>query len=870
MAMAGLSFLYPWVLAGLAALPLLWLLLRVTPPAPRLIRFPPARFLADILPEESTPRHTPWWILLMRILAAALIILALAQPVLNRAQDLPGTGPIHVLIDNGWASSQTWPAQISTAADIIARAGRQDRNLYIHALASEIGLQAAPDALTATQARAILDGLRPHPWPIDCTGLRIEPEGQVFFLSSGIEGSDCAPLLRTQKNAIFMTPGRDRLPLLLRPDTALPTGGVSHTVLIDTPPGSMPGIPVTVTVNAANGRILDSQDVTTGATKTSVSFSLPAPLRSQAASIRIAGRRSAGAVLILDSSHQRKTVGIAAPPGSEDSAPLTEAAHYIRQALEPTADIIAGSVADLLNKKPPVIILPDIGALPPADLHSLDAWVKDGGLLLRFAGPAMTKADNFLTPVPLRSGSRVLEGSMTWDKAAGLAPFPDHSPFAGLSLSDAITVKRQILADPVEGIENMTWAALSDGTPLITARSEGRGLLVLFHTTATPEWSSLALSGLFVKMLERTIGLAGQPAETIQSAGLFQPVSVLDGYGAAVNPPPDLKPVPVDELAKATPSAQTPPGLYGRAGETVALNMGERLPSLRAPESGGASVINYGADAAERHFMPLLLTVAGIIWAADWLVMMALGGGLFLNRYGRIAGLVFLFFMGLPSLAAQADDAALAGSFHLAYVRTGLSSIDMMTAQGLESVAQTLTRRTSIEPGGVVAVDPARDELSFFPLIYWPVSTQSAPPDDEMLRHVQSYLDHGGTILFDTGGRTGADESLRTITSGLNIPPLIQISDNHVLKKSFYLLKDFPSGFGGSFWVEQKSLNGRDGVSSVMIADQDWGQLWASQTGGRSPELAQRFGVNLVMYALTGNYKADQVHVPYILERLGQ
>ena len=41
-------------------------------------------------------------------------------------------------------------------------------------------------------------------------------------------------------------------------------------------------------------------------------------------------------------------------------------------------------------------------------------------------------------------------------------------------------------------------------------------------------------------------------------------------------------------------------------------------------------------------------------------------------------------------------------------------------------------------------------------------------------------------------------------------------------------------------------------------------------TGERQREVAFRFGVNLIMYVLTGNYKSDQVHVPALLERLGQ
>ena len=95
---------------------------------------------------------------------------------------------------------------------------------------------------------------------------------------------------------------------------------------------------------------------------------------------------------------------------------------------------------------------------------------------------------------------------------------------------------------------------------------------------------------------------------------------------------------------------------------------------------------------------------------------------------------------------------------------------------------------------------------------------------------------------------------------------------DHVLTKTFYLLTDLHDALGHStVWVEEQSATGRDGVSSVIIDNRDWAGIWSGMTGTtRQQELAQRFGVNLMLYALTGNYKSDQVHLPFILERLGQ
>jgi hypothetical protein len=137
----------------------------------------------------------------------------------------------------------------------------------------------------------------------------------------------------------------------------------------------------------------------------------------------------------------------------------------------------------------------------------------------------------------------------------------------------------------------------------------------------------------------------------------------------------------------------------------------------------------------------------------------------------------------------------------------------------------------------------------------------------------------GGTILFDTRGR---DADLGELARQLDLPPLVPVDDNHVLKRSYYLLTDLPGRWSGRpVWVEPLADTINDGVSTVVAGSQDWAGAWAVDAarrpllpvapgGERQREMAYRFGVNLVMYVLTGNYKADQVHLPTIMERLGQ
>jgi hypothetical protein len=136
-------------------------------------------------------------------------------------------------------------------------------------------------------------------------------------------------------------------------------------------------------------------------------------------------------------------------------------------------------------------------------------------------------------------------------------------------------------------------------------------------------------------------------------------------------------------------------------------------------------------------------------------------------------------------------------------------------------------------------------------------------------------------------------QTLRAILSSLDIPELEPVPREHVLTKTFYLLKEFPGRFNsGQLWVEalpasnddepaSRPARAGDGVSSIIITSNDFAGAWAMRQDGqamlplvsaepRQREFAFRAGVNIVIYTLTGNYKADQVHVPALLERLGQ
>src|SRR5271169_5224000 len=901
LALGSLAFASPWLLVALAALPIIWWLLRVTPPAPRRIAFPAIRLLLGLAPREETPAHTPLWLILLRMALTALVIVATAHPLLNPQARLASTGPILVIVDDGWAAARDWPARQSALADLLAEAEREDRQVVLLAPAPPVTNEPAPLApIRAADARAAVQALQPKPWPVDrqaalarLEALSLADATSAFWLSDGVadgESQALAAYLAERGNLHYLAAEPSQAPLLLiAGDTQANDLGVRLRSL----PAPAPRL-LQVRATAEDGRLLARQAATIepGAKGVEVRLPMPSELRNRAARIEIEGDQSAGSVLLVDERWRRRPVGIAAATNA-GGQPLLSENYYLERALGPFTEIRRGRPTDLLKRELAVLIFSDVGPDSPAEEAAVVKWIEAGGLLLRFAGPHLAEQADELLPVRLRRGGRTIGGALSWEQPARLAPFALDSPFAGLAVPADVTVSRQVLAEPDLDLAAKTWARLADGTPLVTAEKRGQGWIVLFHTTANADWSNLALSGLFVEMLRRTVTMSQGVATASEEA--LPPIETLDGFGRLQRAPPTARPISGKEVASAIASPQHPPGFYGTTDAKRALNLSAGITELKPIESLPPGTTRESFPSGrEIDLRPPLLTAALLLALADLLIAFALRG-LLRRRPAQLAAAFLLAVLGAAS-AAHADDAFVVqatSELRLAYVRTGNDQVDTVSRAGLVGLTATLNRRTAVETADPLAVDIERDELIFFPLLYWPVVSDQAPPSSAAVERINRYLETGGTILFDTrdgdnqtpgsfGGAALSAQRLRRLVGAIKIPTLVPIPPDHVLTKSFYLLHEFPGRWNmGSLWVEPVEDRVNDGVSSVVVGANDWAAAWAVDGQGRPAyavvpgsegqrEMAMRFGVNLVMYVLTGNYKSDQVHVPAILERLGQ
>ncbi|WP_210384889.1 DUF4159 domain-containing protein [Bradyrhizobium neotropicale] len=928
-----LSFAEPMLLLGLLSLPALWWLLRVMPPRPRRIEFPPTRLLFDIQPREETPSRTPWWLTLLRLLAAALVIFAAAGPIWNPQTGLASSkAPLVILLDDGWSSASSWDARIRAADELIASADNDRRGVALVPLsepARDITL------MPAGTARVALRQLAPKPYSIDRVDtlpvidrfLKATGDAEIAWLSDGVD---------TGRGTEF-TEGLGKL--VENRTLTIYEGGAPSAQALVAAENAAAKMTVKVLrtetgITSGTVRALDAKGSPIGEARytfapqdreTEASFDLPVELRNDIARLEISGERSAGAVQLLDKRWRRRAVGVVSGATNDTAQPLLASTFYLSRALSPFADVRLGdrgapqqAIAQFLDQRLPMIVMADVGTLSPDIRERLNAWIDQGGVLVRFAGPRLAQADDDLVPVKLRRGGRVLGGSLTWEKPQHLASFTAEGPFAGVPVPKDVTVSRQVLAEPDAVLATKSWASLEDGTPLVTGEHRGKGVVSLFHVGADSRWSDLPMSGTFVEMLRRLVDMSGYtstPGAGVAGeakAETVAPLRTLDGFGAFGPPPSTAKPMPADYRDRATPDH--PPGLYGPADAPIAVNTlatADRIAPLdtSALRARRASYTN----AEPRDLRGILLSSALGLFLLDAIVVAMLGAGLAALWRRRAApaalALAFLLASMAPSAtrAENSDDFAMkaVSQTRLAYVVTGNADVDSIVKAGMSGLTLFLAQRTALEAGDPVGVDPARDELAFFPLIYWPIVPGAPKPPQDAINKIDAYMKQGGTVLFDTrdaveappgdngGSQTPGMQALREILSSLDVPELEPVPREHVLTKTFYLLRDFPGRFtSGQTWVEtlpredddeaaQRPARGGDGVSPIIITSNDLAGAWAIRPDGqamlpltpgepRQREFAFRAGVNIVMYTLTGNYKADQVHAPALIERLGQ
>ncbi len=613
LALGPLSFLSPLALLGLALLPALWWLMRVTPPSPRRMTFPPIRLLFELTSHDQHAVRTPIWLMLLRLILAAAIILAVAHPIFDARGPLPGSGPVVLLIDDGWAAAADWPARQATMTALIDAADRADRPVVMVSTTAQPAAARAQDALLAMpakRARELIAPWQPKPWATDRANAlaRLEAakaasgwtDAAIVWLNDGLEEPAAAipairllERLRAEGEVSVFGPRPAESAMLLRADQ----GGRGELAVSALRAGTEGAITLAVRLAADDGAPLARQDLTfaAGSDRAEAVVPLPAEWLERLTRIEIEGSETAGAVVLIDERWRRHPVGIVGEPAATVGQPLLGRAYYLERALEPFAEVRHGAVADLLHAicrswSCPMSALSTTRPRRPS---------RDGSTAAACCCASPARA----SPPPPADRTRSCRCRCVPAIAPSAAPCPgarrdalrlSRPPARCTACRAAPRSPSNVRFSPSRRSTSAarTWARLEDGTPLITGARRGEGWVVLVHTTANPEWSNLPLSGLFVDILKRIVGLSAGTGGRIDGPPLA-PIETLDGFGRLGPPPPQARAIAAERFASQAVGPESPPGFYGSRGPASRpqpFRLGQSVAALPAlPPGIGAS-----------------------------------------------------------------------------------------------------------------------------------------------------------------------------------------------------------------------------------------------------------------------------------------
>lgn len=879
--MNQLSFMAPSVLWALLLLPLIYFLIRLLPPRPQTVNFPAIGLLKQLEKRLPPPRTPPWWLMLLRLGAVALLITAMAGPMLQKDTTTFEKTPMVIFVSNGWEAAENWQ-DISQRLRLILTKARAE-NVQVAVIGTADKFDASELALKdAGAALAALPELNPRPWPdkakevAQAVAAAANGRGnyQPIWLSSGMMAPKerrgfIAAAESLGRTRVFL-PERAQLPVTLTSATPR-QGGFDVTLYRADDAGERD---FSVSLRDMQGNFITRQggSFKKSSRQAALRLTLPKQLKTPGY-FTLDGQNHLGAWNGLSSVAGLPKIGVIGGKGTD--FPLLNGFYYLERALSPT---LTPDSLDVTTKGQGYDVL--FVASQPTDPEALKRWAEGGGVLVTFADSWLQENTEAapLLPVKLRPYPRQLEGALSWTGALGLKDIGGSTPLAGvadLSEGSDVKIRQQFLPQTGANLSENTWVSLTDDTPLVSGEKLGNGWRVLVHVPPVATWSNLPASGFFVQLLEGLAALS-EPKEAENTASSFPlpAYKLLTAQTQLVSPQRG-------EMLKAAGEAVTaenPPGLYGNSQRPFIHQLGaeqRKLAPVTPSSLAGLTATYYSQAEAQKPLQMPLLLLALVLLVADSLLRLNLIHKRLLAKAAATGALLVACALPLPA-QAQGPMPEGAQRVQFAFIDSGNQTLNSLSERGLISLSQVIANRTTVEPAPPKKLNPAVDELGFYPIIFWPVTPDLGTISQKAADNLRLYIENGGLLLIDGLTDLGpAPQAVQVIMNQILPFPLKPLRDDHVLNRSYYLLQgQTPGRQTGTLWLEQSHR-----LSRVLVGAHDWLGAWAHSAAGQPLRpipgggeqrrvKAFQFGVNVVMYALLGDYKADQTHVETLLKRM--
>ncbi len=851
------GFLFPPALFALFALPLVvWVSRLIAPP---LIEkeFPAIFILKRLKSPPPKSQKPPLWQILLRITALAFVIFAIADPHIKPRNNVENQSEkIEIFIEDTFAQNQDWSQRCEPIIAYIENSITPNIDIYfINNPTANLKNQNAAQTIKALKSAQFLVGENNFENTIKMLG---NEKARIFYFGDGIKSP--------KSQAFFDT-------LSVRAIGNINKAALPNVKIIENVQTSENQAQIKV-FNSANtlthlnamsfdGKIINSVEFT------GASFAMQIPKNSRPAYYQILDQNHAGAIFLTENYGAKPSIGIVKDKGQD--AGLLSDAHFLNAAASLENIVKSGSVTELIKAGADILVIGDSAGFSNSETALLKTFMENGGTIIRFLGPkSLAKPEDEILTGALKAPEHNLIGQIGPNKI-NIEPFSKDSIFSGLEIPANVLVEKSVLLEEAHN-QTQILAKLSDGAPLISQENFGKGKLFVIHTSATPIWSQMSLSPLQFQILERIFDNSNinfKP-KTDNSRITGYLLHEIDSDGRINNL---SNPKPIDNLPPKT-DATHPPGIYS-FNQNIALNVAQSRSFEKAQYPDNFK--NFDEKTNGIRLRGPLFLIGLLLLLSENILRIFLNSRIFRNQIASaLIALAALLIFTHDAFAETKKD-----NLKLSYLITNDQKTDNKAKLALIGLAQVLEKRTNIEPSGVIGLKPDSTEIFKQPILFWllpPNANQLKPNEAENLNR---FMANGGILFIDTAGKgqnqNQTQANLRRALSGLIVPPLEKVPQNHVLRKSFYILQGF-NGFyqNAEIWVEtanSAASNSLDGVSPIIIGDGDWATIWALSANSQfSPfdytkEVPLRVGVNIYMYALTGQYKADQLHIDAILKR---
>ncbi len=880
-------------------MPIIFFIIKYYPPRPAEKNFSSLYLFTDITIKKNTKSKFPLWLLIFRLILCFLIILFFSDPYLTKGSDKKSNFKNYTIIsDNNWSISNNWQYYKSIIKEIVLEA--ESNNKEVHFYLSTLSEKLTPTIFnTYNEAIDFINNNPPSPIQTSRKNINEILKKNNFFKSSKtffIFSNFDSATEESQKETLNIIKENNPSIEIINPVkkiTFFEKVVINHESfeLKVSRKGIYTDNSFSIQAIGKNKRILFEKKFyfEDASNEYKVLESLPAATINQIFKIKILDENHAGAYFYLDDFKKRVSVGIFSENNSALEKPLLSSTYYLKKSLGKSHSISVASIKKLLDNQKSIIFLPSYSKLIKSDHRKLEEWVKAGGVLVRFSDKSLVSKRSLYFDQKLYYQSvRNIAKDFSLNAKLNINAFKDNTILSNLEIPLDLQFKKQLIIDSFES-DVTTLASLEDQSPLITMKNIGSGKVILFHVTSNNEWSNLPLSSLFSDIISRLLLI---PKFKVNSNNQEMTMKQkINSFGELIDPLKNYSFVNQSKSSINYPSIQVPVGIYENENLSIALNLAGNLNTESFyGEVNENILIKNSYEKSVFKLKNLILITLFIMFLIDMIINLMLKKNFLFKKAFKKSSIIALFLLffivtfNINNLQANENY----NKIFLAYVKTEDALLNQIAFKGLESLRKYLIERTSVNPKGVKEVDILRDKIFYFPLLYWQVVEEIPDFNEEIINKINNYLVSGGIIIFDLVNLSNTSISLeesrlnelKVLFSELGVNNLKQIDSNHTLVKSYYLLDTFPGRFDRKvLLIDTDNLDNKDGVSSVIVGLNHWVGAWAKDKnnyplyqavpgGERQREISFRFGINLIMYALTGNYKSDQIHNKSILQRL--